>query len=253
MADETGSACLNVKEEMAEETGYVYEFIPVKQEEKLLTPDDDEFVQVKQEEELVIPDDVHTIVIKQEEGLEYNYGVNDSDVEMESYLKDEINIDLEKSENTYQETSQFEDECSRDKATQNSYLKQNILSHHSDESPLQCPHCHYRAVHRGNLKKHMNRHTGEKQHHCSHCDYKSVTSAELRRHVMRRHTGVKPFQCPHCLNIKEEMADETASSCLNVNIKEEIVEENEYDYEFIQVKQEKELLIPDDGEKHLTY
>ncbi|KAK4300508.1 hypothetical protein Pmani_027291 [Petrolisthes manimaculis] len=62
--------------------------------------------------------------------------------------------------------------------------------------PFVCGWCPYRALRRGDMKKHLRTHTGEKPYGCPACDFRSADSSALHRHVRARHPLHQPPQQP---------------------------------------------------------
>ncbi|XP_042232909.1 longitudinals lacking protein, isoforms H/M/V-like isoform X17 [Homarus americanus] len=53
--------------------------------------------------------------------------------------------------------------------------------------PFVCGWCPYRALRRGDMKKHLRTHTGEKPYLCPSCAFRSADSSALHRHIRARH------------------------------------------------------------------
>lgn len=53
--------------------------------------------------------------------------------------------------------------------------------------PFVCGWCPYRALRRGDMKKHLRTHTGEKPYSCPSCAFRSADSSALHRHIRARH------------------------------------------------------------------
>ncbi|XP_042888880.1 longitudinals lacking protein, isoforms H/M/V-like isoform X6 [Penaeus japonicus] len=56
-----------------------------------------------------------------------------------------------------------------------------------DLKPFVCGWCPYRALRRGDMKKHLRTHTGEKPYACPACAFRSADSSALHRHIRARH------------------------------------------------------------------
>ncbi|XP_066900809.1 uncharacterized protein [Halyomorpha halys] len=194
---------LNIKEEMADETGSAFATTDVTEEKGPLIYYDG-LVHVKLEEELLIPDD----------------GAKDSVIEKKNNMKDEKCMDYKKFNKPHQEGPHFEYETS----------KYTITHQEDKKSQLNCSFCIKDSLMKmeNNFKDEMNMHFGELKspyQEGPHYEYDSIEN-----HLITHKEDKKAkHNCFYCLEIKEEMPDETGSDCW-----------------LVEVKQERELLIPDD-------
>lgn len=69
---------------------------------------------------------------------------------------------------------------------------------HSDEKPVQCPHCpkRFKTAHR--LRRHEDTHQGT-EYICPECGLKLNTKRTLKNHMVV-HSDVKQFKCQYCGN-----------------------------------------------------
>ncbi|XP_052745941.1 zinc finger protein 271-like isoform X2 [Bicyclus anynana] len=77
-------------------------------------------------------------------------------------------------------------------------LDENLrVGAHTAGKPHSCVLCHYKALYKGDLLKHMRTHTAAKPYSCVLCHYKTFYKGDLLKHT-RTHTGEKPFSCDTC-------------------------------------------------------
>jgi len=56
-----------------------------------------------------------------------------------------------------------------------------------DRFPWTCPVCNRHNATKWHLRTHYMIHTGEKPQQCPHCDYRTIQSGVLKRHIQKKH------------------------------------------------------------------
>ena len=109
-------------------------------------------------------------------------------VEQDSVVKEEIQIEIEKTYSCSLCSQLFSQTC---------YMKRHMRTTHTKEDQNTCTFCGEVFIHKGNLKVHMRSHTGEKPFSCTICNKLFSQISDLKSHI-RYHTGDKPFLCSYC-------------------------------------------------------
>ncbi|XP_047740451.1 longitudinals lacking protein, isoforms H/M/V isoform X14 [Hyalella azteca] len=60
-----------------------------------------------------------------------------------------------------------------------------------------CPHCPYKTIRRGHLKRHLLSHSGDKPYACPMCPIRCIQNSDLQRHLLT-HGNVKQYKCGFC-------------------------------------------------------